>query len=297
MHAVVWTREDDHYWGPFTYARERRENGRDFGIVLTSGKGDDDDSFSNGCYVRIHLFGHTLCIVLPAVIKPARVWHTITTEPTRSRLIAEGRKPGYWDSWARDYGFCFVDGALHYDYGVQTHDSDTDKSGVWFLPWRQTRTVRHSLYDHRGELFAHLAQKPNYRAWPNRWAAERAIEEACPSVSFEFDDFDGERITVKTRIDEREWRVGTGWFTWLSLIRPSRIGRSLDLRFGSETGKRKGSWKGGTVGHSINMLPGELHEGAFRRYCVEHDMKFIGLVIIEKEDRPKLQELKPAADI
>lgn len=52
--------------------------------------------------------------------------------------------------------------------------------------------------------------------------------------------------------------------------------RSLDIRFSGETGHRKGSWKGGTVGHSINMLPGELHEAAFHRYCTEHEMTFIG---------------------
>ena len=43
-----------------------------------------------------------------------------------------------------------------------------------------------------------------------------------------------------------------------------------------ETGKRKGSWKGGTIGHSIGMEPGELHESAFRRYCTEHNMVFGG---------------------
>jgi hypothetical protein len=34
----------------------------------------------------------------------------------------------------------------------------------------------------------------------------------------------------------------------------------------------KGSWKGGTVGHSIAMLPGELHGAAFARYCEQHEM-------------------------
>lgn len=37
---------------------------------------------------------------------------------------------------------------------------------------------------------------------------------------------------------------------------------------------RKGSWKGGTIGHSIEMPPGELHADAFRRYCAEHNMTF-----------------------
>ena len=104
----------------------------------------------------------------------------------------------------------------------------------------------------------------------------RAAEESCPSLSFEFDDFDAERIVAKTRIDEREWRFGEGWFKWLSLFRRPKVIRSLDIRFSSETGRRKGSWKGGTIGHSIDMLPGELHEAAFRRYCAEHNMTFVG---------------------
>ena len=35
----------------------------------------------------------------------------------------------------------------------------------------------------------------------------------------------------------------------------------------SSGGPEKGSWKGGTMGHGIDMVAGELHESAFRRYC------------------------------
>lgn len=50
---------------------------------------------------------------------------------------------------------------------------------------------------------------------------------------------------------------------------------TLDLEFSSEVGRRKGSWKGGTLGHGIEMLPGELHEAAFRRYCAQNDLTFV----------------------
>jgi hypothetical protein len=53
------------------------------------------------------------------------------------------------------------------------------------------------------------------------------------------------------------------------------VKRSLDLRFSDEIGPEKGSWKGGTVGHSIDMLPSESPEAAFRRYCEqEHRAKY-----------------------
>jgi hypothetical protein len=83
-------------------------------------------------------------------------------------------------------------------------------------------------------------------------------------------------LSAKTRIEEREWRYGRGWFKWLSWFRQPKVWRALDIDFSGETGEEKGSWKGGTMGTSIGMLPGELHESAFRRYCAEHNMTFIG---------------------
>jgi hypothetical protein len=106
------------------------------------------------------------------------------------------------------------------------------------------------------------------------WEARKEAEDSCPSRTFAFKDFDGEELTAKTKIEERQWELGTGWFKWLSIFHKPIIQRSLDIDFSNETGRRKGSWKGGTVGHSIEMLPGELHASAFRRYCAEHEMTF-----------------------
>lgn len=92
---------------------------------------------------------------------------------------------------------------------------------------------------------------------------------------FLIDDHDGERITATTHIEEREWKFGEGWFRWLSLFRRNMVRRSLSISFDKECGPEKGSWKGGTMGTGIDMLPGELHEAAFRRYCEQdHSSKY-----------------------
>ena len=44
-----------------------------------------------------------------------------------------------------------------------------------------------------------------------------------------FNDFDGEFLTAKTRIEERQWELGTGWFKWLSRFHKPIIHRSLDI--------------------------------------------------------------------
>lgn len=267
MH-IRWS-DKDRYFGPLTYARERSNGYRPVALVIDSGDGDDYP----GCRIRASAFGHTLILAIPAIVKPWARWQEITTEPSRSQMIAAGRKPGYWDTHRRQYGVSCAEGFLQVFLGAQTHDSTTTQSWSKFLPWTQWRFVGHRLYGTDGKLFAALPHRARWHS-PERVEADR-LTEACPTLPFEFDDFDGERISVTTKIEEREWAFGEGWFKWLSLFRPNKVRRSLDLRFSKETGERKGSWKGGTLGHGIDMLPGELHEAAFRRYCAEHAMTFV----------------------
>lgn len=270
MKAICWAgRERDHYFGPFTFTRSDRY--RCIGIMLGSGDGDED----NGCRMRVELHWFTLHIALPPILQPWRRWHDITTEPTRSQIIAQGRKPGYWDSQRREYGFTAAEGALHWHYGPQTHDSETTKSKCWFFPWREHRMVRRTLYDTDGALFAHIPQKPRYRDWRHRWDVERALTDACPVKRFEFADFDGERIIATCRIEEREWARGKGLFRLFYLFR-NKVSRTFDVRFSAEVGKHKGSWKGGTIGHSGDIATGETLEAAFLRYCEREGHTFIG---------------------
>lgn len=265
MRARRWS-DHDHYLGPFTYARDRRGY-KPLALSLSS-SGDDGER----CQIRLSGFGHTFISALPNIVKPSRTW----VDTSKHEWASE--RGGYWQVDQRAYGISYHDGLLRVFFGRQSNCSSTTQDWARFLPWTQWRHVRHSFYGLNGE---HVATIPDtgksYVDDPGRWKRERAIADATPTIAFEFDDFDGERITVTTKIEEREWRFGEGWFKWLSLFRKPRISRSLDLRFSSETGKRKGSWKGGTVGHSIEMKPGELHEAAFRRYCAEHQMTFVGL--------------------
>lgn len=270
MRPIKWS-DNDKYLGPFTLSR----NGsyRHTGIILGSGDGDE----YAGCRIRISLFGWTLISALPPIIKPWRRW--VDT----SRYDWSSPNGGYWDTGAREYGFTLSDGHLSVALGRVTMDSATEQRWGCFLPWTQWRHVRRSHYGLTGK---HLWTEPECRAFDgDAWAVLDAARNAVPAAVFAFKDFDGEELTARTTIEEREWQFGVGWFKWLSLFRKPKISRDLEIAFSGETGKRKGSWKGGTIGHSITMLPGELHESAFRRYCAEHDMTFVAAV-----DRDALRE-------
>lgn len=272
MRAHRWS-DNDKYFGPFTYANSR-DGWRPLSFILSSGDGDEYP----GARVRISGFGHTLIVALPQwVLRPHR--EKVVAQYWSEETIKRHGQNWYWQAWSREYGFCVSEGHLSVSHGRQTHDSTTDKTWGCFIPWKQWRHVRASLYDTSGKHY--WTDIPDARVGTIAWEQNREAEKRCPKMRFGFEDYDGEIITATTHIEEREWHFGEGWFKWLSWFRKPKICRSLDIRFSAETGRRKGSWKGGTVGHAIDMLPGELHEAAFRRYCVEHDMTFIGPVISE----------------
>lgn len=251
---------NDKHFGPFvTWSRHNDEHWRPLGVVLGSGYGDD----CKGCNLAIHAAGRTLIIELPPVLKPWLEW-----VPTGHYDWARSPDAGYWNTSRREFGFRYIadDGFLQVFFGPQTDDSSTTKSWSKFIPWKQWRHVRHSMYGLAGEH--HFTQMDaDRRKGGDHWDARQAAEDSCPVAKFLFRDYDGEEIVATARMEEREWRFGEGWFKWLSIFRKPRIRRSLDLDFSKEVGKEKGSWKGGTLGHGIEMLPCDDHESAFRRYC------------------------------
>lgn len=258
-----WDGETDRHLWPFTFSGPSRY--KRFGIMLDSGARDGSEG---DCHIRFYAFGYTLICELPQVVDHYRVRHW--PKSWDAETIARLGRDWYDEVFPCEYGFTFSEGVLHVHHGAQTHGSDTTKSKCYFLPWLHWTHRRHSLYDKQGRhFFTDWDRKPR-----PAYEAARAAKDACPTVKFHLEDFDGERLVAATRIEEREWTYGTGWFRWLAWFRKSKIRRTLDIEFSGETGCEKGSWKGGTMGTGIDMLPGELHEAAFRRYCEqEHRSK------------------------
>lgn len=256
--------DDDHYFGPLTLSIG--SSFRHFAVMLSSG-----DEEGGPASFRVSMGSGTAILALPRwLLRPEK--KKVTASSWDAETVRRLGRNWYWSETPRRYGISITDGHLNINFGRQTMDSSTEQSAGWFLPWTQWRFVRHSLYDLGGRHYATLPQG----RWdsPARAESER-LARACEEASFVFTDFDGEQLTAATKIEEREWLRGTGWFKWLSLFWKPKVIRSLDIQFSGETGHRKGSWKGGTIGHSIDMLPGELHLGAFERYCAAHGMQLV----------------------
>lgn len=65
--------------------------------------------------------------------------------------------------------------------------------------------------------------------------------------------------TVK--VEEMEWRWH--WFKWLGF--PKKVRTSIGIQFNDEVGERTGSWKGGTIGCSYELLANETPLESLRR--------------------------------
>ena len=70
-----------------------------------------------------------------------------------------------------------------------------------------------------------------------------------------------QRRMATIQVTEREWRPH--WFKWLSLTK--KVRKSIDIEFNEEVGERTGTWKGGTLGCSYEMLPNETPRQTLRR--------------------------------
>lgn len=257
--------DNDRNFGPFTFAKWSKR----FSASICSG--DDEDSESQLLFVG---FGHALRIRIPSFL----------IRPWREKKVSRrsGEPEHFWyQLHRREFGVSICDLGNGYDfvqvrYGAQTDDSLTEKSWCKHIPWKQWRCVRWSIYKPDGTIFA-SEQKGEYFAF---W--KKKVE--CPKTYFKFRDYDGEEIVATCMIEEREWHKGEGWFTWMRWFSRPKISRCLDLWFSSEIGPEKGSFKGGTIGHSIEMQSGETPQSAFERYCAkEHNrsgkkftLEFIG---------------------
>ena len=241
---------------------ERCESWNPLGITYETA----DDEYREHCNVVVlYAFRRRFEWRLPEIMKPHREWVDCS-----KYQWAKGPNDGYWRVHRREWGFRLSEGFLQVFFGPQTHDSSTTRDWCTHLPWTQWRFVRESFYGLDGELLRTFSDRES-RGWANI-SAKIEYEETVPKRTFSFRDYDGEQIEATTHIEEFEWRFGEGCFKWLSVFRKPKIRRSLDITFSKEVGRQKGSWKGGTIGHSIEMLPGELHAEAFARYCVEHKL-------------------------
>lgn len=274
-------------FGPITYGHTLRWKPLIF--KLSSG-GDTDDDEETKCNLIVYMFGYVFRIFLGNLITPVKYKVKTSWKPD---VVERMGRNWYYAYFKKEYGFRLNEGYLHILYGFQNemgHYTHVDNEGYvtysprepnkiykklevkhWsmLLPWAENRHTRYTLYSKPGVIF--FETKDNNGV---KFNTHYEKSKECPIVSFILKDYDGELVTAKTFIEEREYKKGAGKFKWLSFFIKPLIVRSLNIEFDKETGKEKGSYKGGTIGTSIKIDSNTYHEEGIKQFCLkEHSSK------------------------
>jgi hypothetical protein len=154
------------------------------------------------------------------------------------------------------YGVYFSESAIVFKYGK--------KSKFVYMPW-SWEWVRTSALK-KDNTWENETRGNRKDFWQNKWHDVLFIQMLPYKYVLNNGSVQERIATIK--VEEREWR----WkcCTWLKY--PRLIRRAIQVDFNGEVGEGSGSWKGGTVGCSYDMLKGESPEQCLRR--MEKDRRF-----------------------
>jgi len=163
-----------------------------------------------------------------------------------------------------DYGFYFyspdtwIPTSFVWCWGRKRYHYDMP----WSLDWVRTSALR------RDGGWEHEDKKNKNKSF---WDMEKWNEilwfETYP-YTYVLNSGEVQERNATVSVIEREWRPK--WFKWTSAFSFTR--RVIDINFDGEVGERSGSWKGGTVGCSYDLLKGETPLECLRR--MEKERKF-----------------------
>ena len=251
------------------YSNDKNYNGYSFTVSNPHEYYETGESATRYCQLHIRLGTRSWSWQIPEFFKPKKQW-----VDTSQYAWSTSENKGYWEYIQHQYGFHIQDEYIHVHYGIQpgcwssTDKKNSDHSKLIEIPWRIKRQVRHSFMTLTWHLFLALNPEKLGREYFKRM---ELAQEAVPKIKFKFNDFDGEEIIATCYIEERHYQHGTGWFKWLKYFIKPEIFRSLNIEFNKEVGYEKGSWKGGTMGHSIDIEYGERPLDVFKRYGSAED--------------------------
>ena len=118
-----------------------------------------------------------------------------------------------------------------------------NKWWTWDIPFVTKNWIRTSILL-KDDTWEHETKGNHKEFYEDKWKQKQK------SWTYNFTDkYDGEIIPTTIYVEEREWRPK--WLQFTSLFSEKR--RTIDVHFSKEVGKRKGSWKGGTIGCNYQL--------------------------------------------
>ena len=159
-------------------------------------------------------------------------------------------------------------------YGISIHDDifwvyfgGVNKSWAWELPFFTLEHMRHDVecnIDGKIKMVSAKSLKSTGKEY-----IPLKDNKLVNIHKYDYtDSYDGSVIPCTYWVEEREWRPK--WLTWTSIFK--KVKKYIEIEFSDEVGKKKGSWKGGCIGCSYDLLENETPEQCIKR--MEKERKF-----------------------
>lgn len=208
-------------------------------------------------HIHLAIPGVQVFINLPrwARLKSEHGEHEGSWKDEKGRWFNSRREYGISFRWGPDWG-----GSSGYGSVAWNH-----RSKSFSLPWGWNRRKG----DYRREYMDAAGAWHDVEQMPRDWNTDEQNAELGPlpwSQTYTFHYMcqpSGKAQHVPTTI-QRERRFDT--YRVFGIVTRRRVEDAIDIRFHEEVGNRRGSWKGGAVGCTATMKPGETPGDTLRRY-------------------------------
>ncbi len=204
-----------------------------------------------------------LTTVLSLLLIPLLGWYSLILLPFifygwGDMYISLPLDSGIEDSEYREFGFYFY-GEPRFNIECLVIQTGRDEGGIyiympWSLKWYRTSALRKD-----GEWEHEIGRYHKEFYDTEKWK-DILFYETHPYV-YTTSHGEKQNALATIRVTEREWR--RRWLFNFTLF--NRVTKVIDIEFSEEVGEKKGSWKGGTVGCSFEILFSETPREALRR--------------------------------
>lgn len=277
------TDDDRHIGKHITYGNSGFKN---YAFHYDTNHDEDKDAGPLTNAINICFHKYVVRITLPQFIKPLAV--KVVAESWDEETVKRMGGNFYYVYFNKRYGFRYGENFLQVFYGVigasdfQFPKELKEKSWSTFLPWMESRVVKHLIFDGDEKLVWQENFSQTEAAKQNN-STRYQKKQDCKKRVYLIRDCDGAEVKVRVHVEYMQWKRGTGWFKWMSLFVKDIKKRTIELEFETGVGNRKDSWKGGLIGVGSVILPGETVDQAVERFFKEksvsdRDMKGMAFI-------------------
>lgn len=194
-------------------------------------------------------------------------WHSTFKLPWKSKRFPDG------DCDAPCWGIAIHDNTFWLYKGGNGNWGGGTKWWTWNIPFWTKIHVRHDVQcdfgnDDEGQDLRWIPYDELMKSSKEKYLPLEENELVYKYHYDYLDTYDGTIVPCTFWVEEREWRPK--WLTWTG--RWKDVHRYIEIKFDGEVGKGKKTWKGGCIGCSYNLLPGEHPMECIRR--MQRERKF-----------------------